>query len=46
MSSTKRDVLEGRMLWLALGAVRPGTNVVVDNGCWSRDERSAIRWPV
>ncbi|GAA1939547.1 AAA family ATPase [Kitasatospora viridis] len=40
----KRDVLEGRMLWLALEAVRLGTNVVVDYGCWSRHERSAIRW--
>ncbi|MCX2181030.1 ATP-binding protein [Streptomyces sp. SKN60] len=40
----KRDVLEGRMLWLALEAVRLGTDVVVDFGCWSRDERSAIRW--
>ncbi|MFE5485184.1 AAA family ATPase [Streptomyces sp. NPDC056527] len=40
----KRDVLEGRMLWLALEAVRLGTNVVVDYGCWSRDERFAIRW--
>ncbi|MCX5394874.1 ATP-binding protein [Streptomyces sp. NPDC006482] len=39
----KRDVLEGRMLWLALEAVRLGTDVVVDYGCWSRDERSAIR---
>ncbi|MFE0173615.1 AAA family ATPase [Streptomyces sp. NPDC059002] len=39
----KRDVLEGRLLWLALEAVRLGTNVVVDYGCWSRDERSAIR---
>ncbi|MYT80229.1 Predicted kinase [Streptomyces sp. MnatMP-M77] len=42
----KRDVLEGRMLWLALEALRLGTNVVVDYGCWSRDERSAIRWLV
>ncbi|MFJ6623355.1 AAA family ATPase [Kitasatospora sp. NPDC091335] len=42
----KRDVLEGRMLWLALEAVRLGTNVVLDYGCWSRDERSAIRWLV
>ncbi|MFF9013778.1 AAA family ATPase [Streptomyces sp. NPDC014870] len=39
----KRDVLEGRMLWLALEAVRLGTDVVVDYGCWSRDERSAVR---
>ncbi len=42
----KRDVLEGRMLWLALEAVRLGTDVVLDYGCWSRDERSAIRWLV
>ncbi|GAA4907316.1 putative kinase [Stackebrandtia albiflava] len=40
----RRDVLEGRMLWLALEAVRLGTDVVVDYGCWSRDERSAVRW--
>ncbi|MCC8476888.1 ATP-binding protein [Streptomyces globisporus] len=43
-SGGKRDVLEGRMLWLALEAVRLGADVVVDYGCWSRDERSAIRW--
>ncbi|MGW2158570.1 AAA family ATPase [Nonomuraea sp. NPDC001699] len=40
----KRGVLEGRLLWLALEALRLGTNVVLDFGCWSRDERSAIRW--
>ncbi|WHM40997.1 AAA family ATPase [Streptomyces sp. BPTC-684] len=40
----KRDVLEGRMLWLALESVKLGTSVVVDYGCWSQDERSAIRW--
>ncbi|WP_327657742.1 AAA family ATPase [Streptomyces sp. NBC_00483] len=39
----KRDVLEGRLLWLALEALRVGTDVVLDFGCWSRDERSAIR---
>ncbi|MER5351680.1 ATP-binding protein [Kitasatospora sp. NPDC002551] len=39
----KRDVLEGRMLWLALEAVKLRTNVVLDYGCWSRDERTAIR---
>ncbi|MGW2631562.1 AAA family ATPase [Streptomyces chattanoogensis] len=42
----KRDVLEGRLLWLGLEALRLGTNVVLDFGCWSRDERSAIRWLV
>ncbi|WP_052851866.1 AAA family ATPase [Streptomyces avicenniae] len=40
----KRDVLEGRLLWLALEVLRLGTRVVLDYGCWSRDERSAIRW--
>ncbi|PJN32328.1 kinase [Streptomyces sp. CB02959] len=42
----KRDVLEGRMLWLALEAVKLATNMVVDYGCWYRDDRSAIRWLV
>ncbi|MFE2696393.1 AAA family ATPase [Streptomyces mirabilis] len=40
----KRDVLEGRLLSLAMEALRLGTNVVLDFGCWSRAERSAIRW--
>lgn len=40
----KRDVLEGRLIWLGLEALSIGTNVVLDFGCWSRDERSAIRW--
>ncbi|MER7172881.1 AAA family ATPase [Streptomyces mesophilus] len=39
-----RDVLEGRLLWVAMEALKVGTNVVLDFGCWSRDERSAIRW--
>jgi predicted kinase len=39
----KRDVLEGRLLSLALEALRIGTDVILDFGCWSRDERSAIR---
>ncbi|WP_406450364.1 ATP-binding protein [Streptomyces sp. NBC_00876] len=40
----KRDVLEGRLLSLAMEALRLGTNAILDFGCWSRDERSAIRW--
>ena len=40
----KRDVLEGRFLWLARQALRLGTNVVVDFGVWSRDERSALKY--
>jgi predicted kinase len=40
----KRDVLEGRLIWLALEALRLGTSVVLDFGFWARDERSALRW--
>ena len=40
----KRDVLEGRLIWLAVEALRTGTSVVLDFGLWSRDERSALRW--
>jgi predicted kinase len=40
----RRDVLEGRLLTLGLRAVRLGVNVVLDFGCWARDERVAIRW--
>jgi predicted kinase len=39
----KRDVIEGRFIWLALEAIRSGTNVILDFGVWSRDERSALR---
>src|SRR5215475_728047 len=40
----KRSVLEGRLIWLALAALRLGTSVVLDFGLWSRDERSALRF--
>ncbi len=39
----KRDVLEGRFVWLAMRALRLGVNVVLDFGVWARDERSALR---
>ncbi len=39
----KRDLLEGRLIALALRVLRLGTNVVLDFGLWSRDERSALR---
>ena len=39
----KRNVLEGRLIWLALSALRVGTNVVLDFGVWARVERSALR---
>jgi predicted kinase len=38
----KRDVLEGRLVWLATRALRLGTNVVLDFGLWGKDERSAL----
>ncbi|GAA5142073.1 hypothetical protein GCM10023320_81960 [Pseudonocardia adelaidensis] len=40
----KRDLLEGRLIALALQALHLGTNVVLDFGLWSCDERSALRW--
>lgn len=40
----KRDLLEGRLIAVALQALRLGTNVVLDFGLWGRDERSALRW--
>lgn len=39
----KRNVLEGRLIWLALSALRNGVNVVLDFGVWGKDERSALR---
>jgi predicted kinase len=39
----RRDVVEGRLLWLALRALRLGTSVVLDFGVWGRVERSALR---
>jgi predicted kinase len=39
----RRDVLEGRLLWLALETATLGTSVVLDFGFWSRDERTAVR---
>ena len=40
----KRDILEGRLITLALEALRLGTSVVLDFGLWGRDERSSLRW--
>lgn len=40
----KRDILEGRLITVALRTLRLGINVVLDFGLWSRDERSALRW--
>ncbi|BEL06654.1 hypothetical protein Q0Z83_048450 [Actinoplanes sichuanensis] len=40
----KRWTLEGRLILVALPALRLGTDVVLDFGLWGRDERSALRW--
>ena len=44
MADGKRFVLEGRLISVALQALRLGTSVVLDFGLWARDERSALRW--
>lgn len=38
----KREVLEGLMISLALKLLRMNINVVLDFGCWARDERDAL----
>jgi predicted kinase len=40
----KRWLLEGRLIALAIDALRLRLSVVLDFGLWSRDERSALRW--
>lgn len=39
----RRDILEGRMIWVAHEVLRSKTSVVLDFGCWSPEERYAIR---
>jgi predicted kinase len=38
-----QDVIEGRLIEIALRALELGNNVVIDYGLWRRDERSALR---
>jgi predicted kinase len=40
----KRDILEGRLITVALRTLRLGTSVILDFGLWGRDERAALRW--
>lgn len=40
----RRDVLEGRFVWLATRALGAGIDVILDFGVWSKDERSALRF--
>nr|WP_246416712.1 AAA family ATPase [Nocardioides luti] len=39
----RRDILEGRMVWVAHEVLVSGSSVVLDFGCWSPEERYAIR---
>jgi predicted kinase len=39
----KRELLEGRFIWLALRTLGNGTNVVLDFGVWTKSERTALR---
>lgn len=39
----RRDVLEGRLIWTADQVLRSGASVILDLGCWSPEERYAIR---
>ncbi|OZM78975.1 kinase [Pseudonocardia sp. MH-G8] len=39
----KRDVLEGRLIWVAHRVLRVGGSVILDFGCWSSEERWALR---
>lgn len=39
----RRDILEGRMIWVAHEVLVSGSGVVLDFGCWSANERYAIR---
>lgn len=41
--SSASDVIEGRLVDIALRALEVGVNVVIDYGLWGRDERSALR---
>ena len=37
-----RDVIEGRLIWLALKALPRGNDVILDFGFWSKEERDAL----
>lgn len=41
--SSASDVIEGRLIEIALRVLDLGSNVVLDFGLWGRDERSALR---
>lgn len=40
----KRDIIEGRLIRVALRAIQAGISAILDFGFWSQDERSALIW--
>ncbi|WP_313544481.1 AAA family ATPase [Leifsonia aquatica] len=40
----RRDVLEGRLIWLATQVLQRGTSAILDFGLWGREERAALHW--
>ncbi|MEV6418052.1 ATP-binding protein [Kribbella sp. NPDC051718] len=40
----ERDLIEGKLIQLGMRTAELGTDVVLDFGFWSEDERSALRW--
>lgn len=42
--SAASDVIEARLIAIALRTLELGLDVILDFGLWSRDERTALRW--
>jgi len=40
----KRDILEGRLIWVASQVLLRGGNAILDFGLWGREERAALHW--
>jgi predicted kinase len=40
----RRDIVEGLLISMALDILRVGVSVVLDFGCWAKNERSALRF--
>ncbi|WP_159701860.1 ATP-binding protein [Arthrobacter sp. 18067] len=43
-SERQRNIVEARLIWIALKALQREVSVVLDLGLWARDERSALVW--
>ncbi len=42
--TSRRDILEARLLSVALDILRAGADAVLDFGCWAKAERTALRY--